>query len=260
MKRFVLLLNGELGIRVLKYVLTQDQIQIEGIVLNSLKKRWSGYLDQVENVLMEFGKSITVLTYSDDFDGNVEMRKLLQKAEFGVSALFGHVLPKALLENIDCQIINLHPSFLPIGRGADPIPWSIIAQQKQGVTIHIINPGLDTGAILSQKEITSNIGMNAGEIYEIATNLLLEELENILPNWIAQRMVLVEQPEVSTPTRKSKDLENIRVIKATEVGSFGDFLRKLQALTFSDGRKPLLLDESDTLWQIDVSVTLNRED
>jgi methionyl-tRNA formyltransferase len=259
MKKFVLLLNGELGLRVLKYLLNQDQIEIEGIILNSLKKRKSDYLDQVKSVLKEFEKNIPVVTYEHNFEDNIEMRKLLQKSEYGVSALFGHVLPKALLESIDCQIINLHPSLLPIGRGADPIPWSIIDQQKQGVTIHMVNSGLDTGVILSQKEIASNIGMSAGEIYEIATNLLLKELERVLTPWIHQRIDLIEQSEISSPTRKSKDLEVIRVTKSTEVGTFGDFLRKLQALTYSDGRKPLFLDESDTLWQIDVSVTVDGE-
>ena len=260
MKRFVLLLNGELGIRVLKYMITQDQIEIEGVILNSSNKRGSGYPEQIVSVLREFGKNFPVISYEDDFDSKIQVKTLLKKAEYGVSALFGHVLPKVLLESVDCEIINLHPSLLPIGRGADPIPWSIIDKQKQGVTLHIINSGLDTGAILSQKEIDSSIGMNAGELYEIATNLLFKELEGILPSWINRRIDLSEQSEFSGTTRKSKDLENIRVSKSSEVGTFEEFLRKLQALTFSDGRKPLYLDDSGRLWQIDLSLALDGEE
>jgi len=255
MKRFVLFLNGELGLRVLKYIIMQDQVEIKGIVLNSVNKRGSGYLSQVRSVLKEFGKNIPVVSFEGDFESNSMVESLLANSEYGVSALFGHILPKHLLENIDCEIINLHPSLLPIGRGADPIPWSIIDKQKQGVTIHVIDSGLDTGAVLSQREISCNIGMNAGEIYEIATNFLLKELEAIFHSWINDCVDLKQQSAFYGPIRKTKDLENIRVTKSTETGTFDEFLRKLQALTFSDGRKPMYLDDSGRLWRIDISIT-----
>ena len=149
----------------------------------------------------------------------------------------------------------LHPSLLPIGRGADPIPWSIIDQQKQGITIHIIDSGLDTGKILSQKEFTTDIGMNSGEIYDLATKLLLKELVEIFPSWIERSIEVSDQPNLRGSIHTSKELEKVRVINSDDVGTFAEFLRRLQALTFSDGRKPVFIDESDRLWSINISVT-----
>jgi methionyl-tRNA formyltransferase len=260
MKRIVLFINGELGLKVLGFVISEKKIEISGIVLNSTQKRSSFYLDQINNVLREYDRKIPVICYEDSTDNILSLKEFLHVSDFGISALFGHVLPRTLLENVDCEIINLHPSLLPIGRGADPIPWSIIGQQKQGITIHIINSGLDTGAILSQKEINVSFGMNSGQIYKIATKMLIEELESIFPAWINRSIKVLEQSEFLGSTHKSKELENIRVTKSDELGTFVDFLRKLQALTFSDGRKPLFIDDSGKLWQIDISITPHEEE
>jgi len=255
MKKLVLLINGRLGIRILEYIISQNEIEITGIIVNSTNKRSSTYLDLVNNVLQQFNKDVPVISFGDSADNYIKIERILKVSDYGISALFGHLLPKKLLEDTECEIINLHPSLLPIGRGADPIPWSIIGEQLQGVTIHIIDSGLDTGGILSQKEFDTNIGMNSGKIYELATDLLFKELENIFTSWINKSIKVSVQSETSSSSHKSIELENIRIINSNEVATFGEFLRKLQALTFSDSRKPSFIDESGRLWSIDISIT-----
>lgn len=255
MKKLVLLINGKLGIRILQYILSQSEIEITGIVINSTNKRSSTYLDLVSSVLQQFDKDVPVISFEDIADNYNRIERILKVSDFGISALFGHVLPRNLLENIECEIINLHPSLLPIGRGADPIPWSIIDQQKQGITIHLIDSGLDTGGILSQKEFDTSIGMNSGEIYDLATDFLFKELENIFTSWINKNIEVSAQSETPSSSHKSSELENIRIINSNEVATFGEFLRKLQALTFADGRKPSFVDESGRLWSIEISMT-----
>lgn len=260
MKKLVLLINGNLGLEVLRYVISHKEIEITGVIVNASNKRSSTYLNLTKSVLLEYDQNVPVIPYENRASDNSEIKELLRHSDFGISALFGHVLPQALLEDNDCEIINLHPSLLPIGRGADPIPWSIIDQQKQGITIHIIDSGLDTGKILSQKEFTTDIGMNSGEIYDLATRLLLKELVEIFPSWIERRIEVSDQADHLGSIHKSKEFDKVRVINSYDVGTFADFLRRLQALTFSDGRKPLFIDESDRLWSINVSVTPYGED
>ena len=253
-KRLVLLINGNLGLEVLRYVISHKEAEITGIIVNTSNKRSSTYLNLIKSVLLEHDQVVPVIPYEDMASDYFEIKKLLRHSDFGISALFGHVLPQALLEDINCEIINLHPSLLPIGRGADPIPWSIIDQQKQGITLHIIDSGLDTGKILSQKEFTIGIGMNSGKVYDLAMELLLKELVRIFPSWIKRGIELSDQADLLGSIHTSKELEKVRVIKSDDVGTFAEFLRKLQALTFSDGRKPLFIDESDRLWDINISI------
>lgn len=51
------------------------------------------------------------------------------------------------------KIINLHISLLPWNRGASPNFWSFIDDTPKGITIHYIDAGLDTGDIITQKEL-----------------------------------------------------------------------------------------------------------
>jgi len=51
------------------------------------------------------------------------------------------------------NIINLHISLLPWNRGAHPNVWSFLEDTQKGVTIHVIDEGIDTGPILIQKEV-----------------------------------------------------------------------------------------------------------
>ncbi len=73
------------------------------------------------------------------------------KIEMGVSYGYRHILKSDILGI--CPFINLHISYLPWNRGADPNIWSWIDDTPKGVTIHSIDEGIDTGDILVQKEV-----------------------------------------------------------------------------------------------------------
>ena len=50
-------------------------------------------------------------------------------------------------------VINIHPSLLPLYRGPSPISAVILDGAKQtGVTIMLLNQGMDTGPILIQSD------------------------------------------------------------------------------------------------------------
>ena len=75
-----------------------------------------------------------------------------------------------------CPIINLHISFLPFNRGSHPNFWSHFDGTPSGITIHLIDQGIDTGKYLYQKEVPFNIKkITYNESYEILVN----EIENL---------------------------------------------------------------------------------
>ena len=64
------------------------------------------------------------------------------------------ILPEALICIPKYGAINLHASLLPKYRGAAPIQWSLMnGDSVTGITIFKINPKVDTGSILLQKEM-----------------------------------------------------------------------------------------------------------
>jgi len=71
-----------------------------------------------------------------------------------VVCAYGKIFPKELLEIPKFGCWNIHASLLPKYRGASPINWAILEGEKEtGITIMLMDEGLDTGSILLQKKI-----------------------------------------------------------------------------------------------------------
>jgi len=71
-----------------------------------------------------------------------------------VVVAFGQILPRALLDIPPRGCINVHASLLPAYRGAAPINWALInGETVTGVTIMLLDEGMDTGDILLQQPV-----------------------------------------------------------------------------------------------------------
>lgn len=77
------------------------------------------------------------------------------------------MLPKILWSIPPMGTFNLHASLLPNYRGAAPINWAIINQEKYtGVTTFLIDEKIDTGQLLLQEKITLEKGETAGSLHD----------------------------------------------------------------------------------------------
>jgi len=76
------------------------------------------------------------------------------KFTFLVCYGYRYILPKEILDKFLSKAINLHISYLPWNRGADPNFWSFAEDTPKGVTIHYLDEGEDTGDIIVQKEVS----------------------------------------------------------------------------------------------------------
>lgn len=73
-------------------------------------------------------------------------------SELGISVHYRQVL-KALFISRYKKIYNLHPGYLPWGRGYFPVFWALWEDAPAGATLHEITAGLDKGPIVMQKEV-----------------------------------------------------------------------------------------------------------
>lgn len=75
-------------------------------------------------------------------------------ADAAVVAAYGLLLPPPVLEAPRLGCLNVHPSLLPRWRGAAPVARTIEAGDAlTGVTIMLMDAGLDTGPVLLQREV-----------------------------------------------------------------------------------------------------------
>lgn len=118
------------------------------------------------------------------------------KPDLIVVAAYGQILPPAVLELPPHGCLNLHPSLLPRYRGASPVAAAILnGDTETGVTVMLIDAGLDTGPIVAQRAVpiepTDTTGSLTARLAEVGAQLLLE----VLPDWTAGRIAPQPQDE-----------------------------------------------------------------
>lgn len=102
-----------------------------------------------------------------------------------VVSAFGQILPGAIINFPRFGCLNIHPSLLPRYRGAAPLNWSIIrGETKTGVTIMVMDEGMDSGDILMQEETPLNAAETCGELHDRLANLgaklLIKAIEQVV--------------------------------------------------------------------------------
>ncbi|TMK90229.1 MAG: phosphoribosylglycinamide formyltransferase [Actinobacteria bacterium] len=84
-----------------------------------------------------------------------------------VLAGFMHLLTTAFLERFQDRIVNVHPSLLPAFPGAHAVEDQLAAGvAESGATIHLVDEGVDSGAILRQERVPVVAGDTPATLHE----------------------------------------------------------------------------------------------
>ena len=145
--------------------------------------------------------------------GSQQMDEILaMQPDIIVTAAFGQILPKEILDAPEFGCLNVHASLLPAYRGGAPIHQAIIdGQNETGVTIMYMAQKLDAGDIISQKSIPIEDGDTTGILFEklsiVGRDLLKETLPTILSRSNAR--VVQDENKVTFARNISREQERI---------------------------------------------------
>ena len=96
-----------------------------------------------------------------------------------ISFGYKYIIPEKILKKLKRPAINLHMSYLPYNRGANPNFWSFIDNTPAGVSIIEIDKGIDTGPIIFQKKIKFNLKKNKNLTFRKTYSKLFKEIEKL---------------------------------------------------------------------------------
>lgn len=117
-------------------------------------------------------------------------------AECAVLVAYGQLLAKEFLDLFPLGVLNVHASLLPRHRGAAPIQRAILSgAAKTGVTIMLLDAGLDTGPILSQQEVEILDDDTSGTLHDKLARTGADLLCETLNAWKAGRIQPRQQDE-----------------------------------------------------------------
>jgi methionyl-tRNA formyltransferase len=121
-----------------------------------------------------------------------------------VVAAYGQILPQRLLDIPKFGCLNVHTSLLPKYRGAAPIQWAILNDEKEtGVTIMRMDAGLDTGDIISQRSTPIDPADNAETLHDRLAGMGARLLVEVIPEYVMGRLLPRKQDaEGSSYARK----------------------------------------------------------
>jgi methionyl-tRNA formyltransferase len=135
----------------------------------------------VKEVAVSFGYEINqpASIRTDEFADHMAK----YKPDIIVVVAYGHIIPKNILAIPKIATINIHASLLPKYRGPAPIQWAIINGEKEtGVTIILMDEGLDTGDILLSSKVEIFPDDTSGTLHDrlsaLGADLLIQTIKS----------------------------------------------------------------------------------
>lgn len=117
-----------------------------------------------------------------------------QNFDLAVSYTYRYILKKDQIDALNGNVVNLHNSYLPWNRGADPNIWSMIDGTPRGVTLHYVDERLDKGNIIAQAFVTDSGDETFASSYEHldkAAKQLFKEAFRFYPYWREMQKITV---------------------------------------------------------------------
>ncbi|WP_449063264.1 formyltransferase family protein [Planomonospora algeriensis] len=230
--RIILFCNDRSGLEIAAWLRGRPDADIAAVVLNAPGRR-PRRADEIRGLFPDLDRLGLVLT--GDMLGNEEVLRRIEGlgAELGVSLFFAHIFTLDVMKAFPRGIVNLHPSLLPYNRGRQPAVWSIIDGTPAGVTLHMIDEGIDTGPVLAQQEVAVHPHDTGSSLYR-----RLEEaaVELFLRTWPALRddtIVPVEQDHGRATGHAITEFEELGHLDPDQMMPVGRVIDILRARCFN---------------------------
>ena len=192
-------------IPVLDALVQDSNIEITGVYTPPDRRQGRGRSSQMPPVkayALEHGLSVFQPASLRREEVQQELASL--KPQVIVVAAYGKILPPAVLTMPPSGCLNLHPSRLPKFRGPSPVVTTILeGDEITGVTLMLLDEGMDTGPIIAQREQAVSPEDTAetltAALFKLGASLLSEQLAP----WVAGELTCQPQDEsLATVTRK----------------------------------------------------------
>jgi methionyl-tRNA formyltransferase len=183
MFRVAFLGRGSLGLRVLKGLLANPNVEVPVIIAC----RATPEVSNAEADFARVAEAHQIDFYQTNYINKPEWVRLLRsyEADVAVALLWLHTIGREVIETTRHGFINFHGGLLPAYRGNACANWAILnGEEKLGATVHFMTPGdLDSGPIIRQETIPIGTDTYVGDLTraceEVGVRLVLDAVESL---------------------------------------------------------------------------------
>ena len=104
--------------------------------------------------------------------------------DYTISFGYRHLLSAEIANKYSGRILNVHISYLPWNRGADPNLWSFLEDTPKGVSIHLVDESIDTGPLLAREKVQMLSGDTLASSYHRLEKSATGLLKRVWPGFI----------------------------------------------------------------------------
>lgn len=238
--RLVLLADGAVGAKFAKFLIETYPDDIVLIVTT-----------QINDIYREAeGKGIRVCVF--DSEKNV-LGQISSGVDLGILAWWPKILKSPLLEAPRLGFVNTHPSLLPYNRGKHYNFWALVEQAPFGVTLHRVDSGVDTGAIVAQAHIDYDWCDTGETLYKKAQVAMLQLLNKTYPVLRTGQFASRPQDVGAGSFHRASELESASKIDLDAHYRARDLLNLLRARTF-EGYPGCWFDEAGNRYEISIKI------
>lgn len=194
--------------------LLAKQFTIEAVVTKPKPEHHRGEFPVI-TIAMSLG--LPVHTAKNKWELSELINKQSYQSRVAVLIDFGIIVTQDVIDYFPLGIINSHFSLLPEWRGADPISFAILSgQAKTGVSLMLIDAGMDTGKVICQKSHPINAEITTPRLTDELIHVSNRLLGEYVPQYLAGKIKPRSQPHPERATYSRKLTKEDGVIDWTK--------------------------------------------
>jgi methionyl-tRNA formyltransferase len=221
-----------------------SDVEVIFLGINDAGMRIYDWLCDQDNIFMH-----SILTTKDQL-------RIIKNVEpdYIVSCGYQHIVPESILTIPTKGCLNLHPAYLPYNRGANPNVWSIIEGTPAGVTLHYMDPGIDTGDIVARRKVETAFSDSGKDLHKRLEDAQLELFQDVWSDILSDNISVFEQDENQGTYHQTSEFETLCELNPDEEVRVKEFLDRLRALTFPPYNNAKIEIDDETYYvEVDIS-------
>jgi len=179
--------------------------------------------------------------------------KLGIEFDIGVLAWWPSIIKKPLLSIPRHGFINTHPSLLPYNRGKHYNFWALIEQAPFGVSLHMVDDGIDTGDIVAQIPLPYSWEDNGETLYAHASEAMVKLFQDTYPTIRTLDFPKRKQNIALGSFHRASELDMASQIDLDREYRARDILNLLRARTFT-GYPACWFRDGDEIFEVRIAI------
>ncbi|MDH3667222.1 MAG: formyltransferase family protein [Paracoccaceae bacterium] len=242
--RTLLLAHDTVGLEIAEFLLTRYGDDIAAVVTT----------EEDDISALARAHSVKTLVYQSA-DGVADA--LNQPLDVGILAWWPKIIPSELIAIPARGFVNTHPSLLPQNRGKHTSFWAIVEEAPFGATVHSVDSGIDSGGVITQREISYDWCDTAKDLHCKAKAVSAALFKEVYPELRAGPIAARPQPFGDGSYHRSSEINTASRIDLDRAYTGREFLNLLRARTYPGFPGCRFQDAGETY---EVTVTIRKVD